>query len=303
MHSAPSDIGIIAALIVTAVLMGCRIFWMNFGLRRLTRILNVVRTGDFVPGSKLSIGKGPLRPFRRMLDDVLGRLANQARDSQIFTRYIAHELKRPLGSILDKLDLAHAEATDEAVRAHILDARNRIEVMGGNLSQLLIVGGTGLAPRRPSSVSNAAAITVSTMYEKALEKGLYLQAKIDEGIWTLADDRNLFSAMVNLVENGIKYTRSGGVTVSVTRIDAQRFAFICQDTGLGISAKELKQITMPLYRGASGQGVEGNGLGLSLVRRVTRFYDLSFHIKGGHGGTEARIVGPMCSAPTETAAS
>jgi signal transduction histidine kinase len=74
----------------------------------------------------------------------------------------------------------------------------------------------------------------------------------------------------NLLDNAIKYTRSGGsAIVSIAESDAQ-VAVSIKDTGIGISPKDLPHIFERFYRCDQSRSETGIGLGLSLARAIAR---------------------------------
>jgi two-component system OmpR family sensor kinase len=82
-------------------------------------------------------------------------------------------------------------------------------------------------------------------------------------------DRDLLGlAFYNLVENALKYSRPGDA-VEVRAVEDGRWVIVeVADGGPGVAAEDLPRIFEELYRGANARGLEGSGLGLSLVRRV-----------------------------------
>ncbi len=111
---------------------------------------------------------------------------------------------------------------------------------------------------------------VAEVAERAQEKGLSLEVKLEEAYPFTGDREFVKRAIVNLLDNSIKYTPvPGKITVSVD--DAGRFWVLrVQDTGIGIPYSEQPRIFEKFYRGkeAEALGIRGSGLGLALVKTV-----------------------------------
>ena len=106
-------------------------------------------------------------------------------------------------------------------------------------------------------------------FDEALEaRDLDLQTDIAEGVQIVADPELLTLVWNNLLSNAVKFTPEGGaiaVTVSTEGDDA---VVTVKDTGCGMDAATGKHIFDKFYQGDTSHATEGNGLGLSLVKRV-----------------------------------
>src|SRR4029450_9679495 len=106
--------------------------------------------------------------------------------------------------------------------------------------------------------------------------GVALEFKSVAPITIHVDREHLRRLLLNLVDNGIKYTPAGGrVTLTLQR-DGEWAALCIADTGIGIAPEELERIFQRFYRApeAVDQGKEGSGLGLCIARSIA----------GAHGG-------------------
>src|SRR5262249_48936034 len=109
-----------------------------------------------------------------------------------------------------------------------------------------------------------------------------------------ADRRALVRILINVVGNALKFTPENG-RVEV-RVFAENSALVLEtvDNGSGISAVEKTRLGRAYERGESGSGIEGAGLGLSLVRALATLHGghLSFHDAPG-GGAIVRVTLPV----------
>lgn len=111
---------------------------------------------------------------------------------------------------------------------------------------------------------------IAEVAERVKEKGLSLEVKLDEAYPFTGDREFVKRAIINLLDNALKYTPAPG-KITVTVDDAGRFWVLkVQDTGIGIPYSEQQRIFEKFYRGkeAEALGIRGSGLGLALVKTV-----------------------------------
>ena len=98
------------------------------------------------------------------------------------------------------------------------------------------------------------------------------------GDWDL-----LFLATYNLLDNALKFTRSGD-TIEIRASEASTFVTIqVADTGPGIPSEELPRVWEELYRGQGARGIPGSGLGLALVRAIAELHGGSVTLRSRVG--------------------
>jgi two-component system phosphate regulon sensor histidine kinase PhoR len=239
---------------------------------------------------ELSIGRRTFRahtaPLLRgevllLLRDVTdAKRAEAARRD--FVMNASHELKTPIAAIRAAGEtLAHGGLDDrEAARGFVeIIERNsaRISRLVDDLLDLSRVESRQwtfhIAALDAAGVANA---VVGQLAGKAQDKGLRLRSEIPEGVKVRADLRSLEQVLVNLVDNAVKYTHRGEVTVRADR-DGACWVLSVVDTGPGIEAHHLPRLFERFYRVDPGRSREqgGTGLGLAIVK----------HLVQGMGGT------------------
>ncbi len=124
-----------------------------------------------------------------------------------------------------------------------------------------------------------------TLKEKADRKGLYLKKAIPDNVNAIyADKDRLIQIILNLVDNGIKFTEKGGVTVGIDETD-ERFTLYVQDTGIGIPQNHLHRLGERFYRvdRARSRELGGTGLGLAIVKHLINAHGWNMKIESELG--------------------
>ncbi|MFT4101782.1 MAG: hybrid sensor histidine kinase/response regulator [Burkholderiaceae bacterium] len=220
--------------------------------------------------------------------------ANRAR-----TRFLAsasHDLRQPLHT----LSLFHA-----ALSLRLLDADSAILVkhmgaaikgLGAQLDTLLDISklDAGVVSARPSIVSLSGFVRrlETEMRPIAEQKELQLRASCPAEAFCRTDEILLASLAHNLIDNAIKYTRSGLVSISVFPEEGH-WALYIRDTGSGIPVDEQDRIFEEFYQinNPERDRTRGLGLGLSIVRRLAQLLDIPMEMQSTVGqGTRFRLL-------------
>jgi signal transduction histidine kinase len=155
-------------------------------------------------------------------------------------------------------------------------------------------------------VSNVVREAVQAVRLGAQEKSLHLESSISPSTAAvLGNEISFKEALINLLLNGIKYTPAWG-TISVRMgVRAESVIVEVADTGIGIPQDEQARIFEEFYRASNARHIEcdGDGLGLSLVKRVVELHGGTIDFSSELGrGTVFRITLPVI-APESSAES
>lgn len=94
----------------------------------------------------------------------------------------------------------------------------------------------------------------------------------------LADEKRLQQVLLNLVENGVKYTREGFVTVS-GEISASHVRLSVEDSGIGIAPERMNNIFAPFHRNNDPSKTQGNSLGLAISLKLVEMHGSTIEVK------------------------
>lgn len=229
------------------------------------------------------LGSGAIIVFR----DITTELAEERRKGE-FISTASHEMRTPVAAIEGYLGLALNPATatiDDKARTYIEKAHESAQHLGRLFQDLLDIskaedGRLKNDPRVVDVVSALRDIT-QALQPKAVEKHLTLifapdasvgsssQARITPIYYAYIDMDHLREVASNLIENAVKYTKEGSVTVDVVG-DNEHISVKVTDTGIGIPAEDIPHLFQKFYRvdSTDTREIGGTGLGLYLSRRL-----------------------------------
>jgi two-component system sensor histidine kinase SenX3 len=190
-----------------------------------------------------------------------------------FVTNISHELKTPVGAVA-VLAEALMEETDPAVvhrlSDHLVEEAHRAVRTIDDLLKLSEIESKSLGDE---IVDLAVVVQSAVARGRVVDGGRGVEiASLDvpDGLLLRGDERQLTSAVGNLVENAVKYSHAGDVVQVRTRVDDAAVEVMVADQGIGIPTRDLDRVFERFYRvdRARSRETGGTGLGLSIVRRV-----------------------------------
>jgi signal transduction histidine kinase len=217
------------------------------------------------------------------------RLATQQMD---FVATVSHELRTPLAVIRSAAQNLSAGVIEDPERARqygaLIDAEGRrlTEMVEQVLDYAGIAGAARPDLARPVDLGPIVADVAEACAPLATAAGVRIETDIAPGLPVVSGDAQaLRSAVQNLVTNALKYGADGGwvgVDVRPGHSGSKPCVVVTvRDRGLGVDPQDRKHVFEPFYRGrrAIDAQVRGNGLGLSLVKRIAEAH-------GGRVGLE-----------------
>jgi signal transduction histidine kinase/ActR/RegA family two-component response regulator len=200
--------------------------------------------------------------------------ANQAKNE--FMSSMSHELRTPMNAILgfgQLLQVAPLSEEDRDSVEHIVKAgRHLLELINEILDLSRIEAGRLTLSPEAVEVGELLHETVDLMRPTAANRAIAIEIDtIPDGVHVYADRQRLKQVLLNLLSNAVKYNRDAGrIDVRTTPIEPDRLRLVVVDTGPGIAAARMDGLFEPFERlGAEGTSIEGTGLGLALVKRLT----------------------------------
>jgi signal transduction histidine kinase len=195
-----------------------------------------------------------------------------------FINAVTHELKTPVASIRLYLETLQTRSVDDAKRKEFYGIMMQdSDRLLASIEQILRTGRMGSNGRK----LNLSRIDLGTLIEGCLVRARashHVSAEamsFDPGptVTVLGDREELETALLNLIDNAVKYSGSEmQIRVATAVIDKKHAVVKVTDNGVGIPKPELKQIFKRFYRvpGPLASKVKGTGLGLFIVRSVAK---------------------------------
>lgn len=126
----------------------------------------------------------------------------------------------------------------------------------------------------------------------SFSKGITVSGKITSGIKLFGEKGKLARAILNIIDNAIKFTPKHG-RINITLVPKENIILKIQDNGVGIDQKDLPYIFEPFYRGLMSDENKGLGLGLAITQEVIRTHHGVIDVDSAVGvGTKVTITLP-----------
>ena len=210
------------------------------------------------------------------------RLAEERRQVRFhFISVLAHELKAPLAAIEGYLNLMHdhtmgggLDAYDQVIRRTLVRTEGMRKLIFDLLDMTRIESGQKERRFEQVDLCALARETVETFSAEAAGKNVAIELRTDGPVTMTADRQEIEILLNNLVSNAVKYNREGGKVTVTLQDDRETVSLSVTDTGIGMTDEECGRIFSEFGRikNAKTRDIQGSGLGLSTVQKLTRLY-------------------------------
>lgn len=209
---------------------------------------------------------------------------------------IAHDLRTPIQRLALILDRAASEVNESLPRDTLDRATAEIQNISTTFDALLriaqIEGGRGGQSFVPVDLGQLAG-DIAELYEpSAQETGRQIDLRLSGAAIVQGDRTLLGQAIVNLLENALRHSPSGPITIEVDGLSLS-----VSDQGPGIPQAEREAVLRRLYRLDRSRNTPGSGLGLSLVAAIVQKHGAKLILTDNHPGLRAIIQFPDTAKP------
>jgi|GEM_PF-983474 len=243
--------------------------------------------------------------FLTMLQDISGRkevekqaleLALQKERVALLTEFIgnvSHDIKTPLTAINTSLYLLERIDDPDKQREKLDTIRTQARLLEKFIQDILTISRLDYAPSldlKPVALGGLLADVVGRLRPSMEKHNLVLTLELDAPqtpVW--GDESELDRVLVNLVENAVTYTPSGGSVRVRSFIQHEQAVIEVIDTGIGIAPADIPGIFTRFYRAEAARAAHdtGTGLGLAIVQKIVAMHNGSIEVDSvvGKGST------------------
>jgi two-component system sensor histidine kinase TctE len=277
-------------------------FAVGRGLTPLSTLRREIEQRSHRDLSALSVTNVPaeVRPLVESTNGLLHRLSMVLAAQQRFIADAAHQLRTPIAGLRTQTELARRQSSPADVQAALAQLQTAAERTTHLINQLLSLARAEPSAERAQPLDK---VDLGTLARDVTMECVprALAHNIDLGFESRGtsseihgDDFLLREMLGNLIDNAIHYTQPGGhVTVRVSR-EHENLLLSVEDDGPGIPEAEREAVLERFHR-VLGTGVEGAGLGLSIVREIVTRHGGQIRLLSGadNRGTLALVTLPL----------
>lgn len=229
-------------------------------------------------------------------------VANQAKTN--FLANMSHEIRTPINAVLGMNEMILRESKEPVIKEYARDVQGAAKSLLSIINDILDItkieaGKLTILPVEYAFSSMIHDVTNMISF-KAKAKGLEFKVDIDESIpcRLKGDDIRIRQILVNLLNNAIKYTHEGTVTLQVKLLpkESEEMAsiyFQVKDTGIGIKKEDIPKLYIPFERieEKRNRNIEGTGLGMSITMQLLSMLESKLVIESEYGkGSEFSFI-------------
>jgi len=252
-----------------------------------------------------------LRVTRKQMNKAVeeANLANSAKSN--FLSNMSHEIRTPINAVLGMDEMIIRESREEEIRNYAMDIRSAGRTLLTLINDILdfskIESGKMEIIPVEYDLSSVINDLLNMTANKAKDKGLELKIEVDSKMPHLlyGDEVRIKQVALNVLNNAVKYTDTGSVTLSVYAEPAETDGdeYLCMrvvDTGKGIKEEDLGKLFSPFERieEKRNRSIEGTGLGMSITKNLLAMMDSHLEVSSVYGeGSDFsfRVLQRVCS--------
>jgi signal transduction histidine kinase len=259
-----------------AILIGYRI--VKQGFRPVETISSTVRSiGEERDLSKriiLNEGGDEIHQMAHTFNEMLDKIEDSVKREKRFSADVSHELRTPVSVIMSESEYGKdfTDSIEEAKEsfATIFKQAQHMSRLINELLELARIENPANTPLETLDYSLLLNELAESYEEKALALGFNFSFHIEAQLTVLGNQPLLYLAITNLLDNAFKFAKNN-IQLYLTRNGTHALLRICDD-GIGMTADELSQSWDRLYQADTNRNTKGVGLGLALVKLITRIH-------------------------------
>lgn len=240
-------------------------------IAKLRSAMREVADGDFKVEAKCESRIQDVQDIYDSFNSMVRELSKTETLQTDFISDVSHEFKTPINAIEGYASLLEGEPSPEEQRAYvekILFNTRRLSALTGNILLLSKLSNQSILPQKTQfRLDEQIRQAIVALEQKWSEKELGFEVELAETPF-FGYESLLPHVWTNLIGNAVKFSPKGGeIRIKMMRTEGA-VAFTIEDDGPGIVPGDEEHIFTKFYQSESSHGMEGNGLGLALVRQI-----------------------------------
>ncbi len=240
---------------------------------------------------------------KKMIEDLVKAKDKAEESNRLKSSFLAnmsHELRTPMVGILGYADILATELSNpehaELAKMVLSSGRRLIETLNSLLDLSSIEAKKMELKYESVDVIRVLKESITLFLPNAAAKGLYIKSILPDKTFEINSDREiLYKIFNNLINNAVKYTQSGGLTIELSttsNADGKYLMLSIADTGIGIPSDYHEIIFEPFRQVSEGytRKFEGSGLGLSITNKLVKILDGRIFLESTPGKGSRFIV-------------
>lgn len=296
-------IGILTALIILFFVMLSNSYFVSSIINPVKEIGRSARD--------IALGHYNVRIEKRYNDEIgdltdtinfmAGELGDAEKMQNEFISSVSHELRTPLTSIkgwsetLSQIGIDDAEMTLQGLEAISNESDRLSRIVEDLLDFSRMQNGRFSIHAERMDLLAELEDTAMLYRERARRAGVKLKyvESMNPALIIVGDKFRIRQVLVNVLDNALKYSKSGGIIRMEVAEMGQDVQIVISDTGIGISKTDLPHITDKFYRASKTGGIPGSGIGLAVVKEIITAHQGTLEIESSEGeGTTVIITLP-----------
>ncbi len=244
--------------------------------RRIREVLGRLAAGDFsarIPQQYVQLSPPPFGEIEQNINKLADELSGIETLRADFISNVSHEMKTPLAVISNYGTLLQDPELDDETRMEYAKQISRtsrsLALMMTNILKLNRLENQQIYPQKQTFDLGEQLCECLLQYEEEWERrNISIETDIEDEVLVTEDAELLSLVWNNLLSNAFKFTEDGGTVSLFMHKDGDRVTVSVSDTGCGMTPETGKHIFEKFYQGDTSHATKGNGLGLTLVKRV-----------------------------------
>ncbi len=263
------------ALVITFLISWFVARWITHPLKKISSSAQQLATGDFPP-IPLE-GPSEVQQLAGVINEMDLKVRDSLQSQREFVANVSHEFKTPLTSIQGFTQAILDGAVEtEGEKRHaaqiILDETGRLDYLVNDLLILAkLDAGTMKLDKSDIQVNQVIENVLEKIKFRIEKKSITIKKRYDKQSFVNADHERIVQVFINLLDNAIKFTPTGGWVDISTQIEKRFVRISIADSGIGIPKEDLTRIFDRFYqvdKSRHGGNDKGVGLGLSIAHQI-----------------------------------